>query len=323
MTGVSVFLPMSIPIIFAIDDNVVIACGVALTSLSMNALPDTHYDVFILHQKDKLSQDNQERLTRSFADTANISIRFVQTLDFSEIEITGNFISHATYCRLAIPDLFPQFDKIIYADIDMIFQQDFTAVFQDSLQQGEWIAAALDLAIDDRFIFESPMPAKVGKKESDYFNAGFLIMNLKGMRDNNVSDLFRAHFSKKYEQNDQDILNIVCDGHVEILPNTYNFQANHFLNYMWSHTDPSISFRDYFRTATLHYTWKNKPWNSLECVASDVWWYYYKQSPFYDDAFYFKRQQNLIEAIRNDYHNRSNGQLILRVLANIKHKLFK
>lgn len=313
---------MTIPIVFAIDDNVVIACGVALTSLSLNARPDTLYDVYILYQKDKLSRENQQTLISSFADKVNLTIRFVETQDYSSINITGNFISHATYCRLSIPDLFPQFDKIIYADIDMIFQQDLATVFTDSLRQGEWVAAALDLAIGDSFVFKSPMPAKVGKTETDYFNAGFLIMNLQAMRDDHVSDLFRSHFSKKYEQNDQDILNIVCHEHAEILPSIYNFQVNHFLNYMWGRTNPDISFKDLFSAATLHYTWKHKPWNSLECVASDVWWYYYKLSPFYDDAIYFKRQQDQIEAIRNDYHNRTNKQLLMRVLANIKHKLF-
>ncbi len=321
MTGVSVFLPMSIPIIFAIDDNVVIACGVALTSLSLNANPDTRYDVFILYQKDKLSQENQDRLIRSFADFTNIGIRFVQTNDYSAIDITGTFISHTTYCRLDIPDLFPQFEKIIYADIDMIFQKDLSSVFQDSLLKGEWIAAALDLAIGEGFVFESPMPAKVGKTESDYFNAGFLVMNLKAMRDNNVPELFRAHYSNKYEQNDQDILNIVCNGHVQILPGSYNFQTNHFLHYMWGRKEPDISFKELFKGATLHYTWKNKPWNSLECVASDTWWHYYKLSPLYDDAFYFKRQQNQIVTVQDDFHRKTNRQLMLRILANIKHKL--
>ena len=298
---------MTIPIIFAIDDRVVIACGVALTSLSLNAHPDTHYDAYIMHQKDKLSAENQEKLIQAFSGTANISISFVQTPDYSAIDISGVHISHTTYCRLDIPELFPQFDKVIYADIDMIFQQDLSALFQDSLQKGEWVAAALDAGIDDN--------------RSDYFNAGFLVMNLKAMRENNVPELFRPHLSKKYEQNDQDILNIVCKGHVELIPRSYNFQVNHFLHYMWGRTEPGISFKDLLRNSTLHYTWIKKPWNSLECVAGDTWWHYYKLSPVYDDMFYFKRQQNQIVTVQDDFHRKTNRQLIMRILANIKHKI--
>ncbi len=314
---------MNIPIIFAIDDNVVIPCGVALTSLSLNARPDTRYDVFILHQKDKLSQENRDRLIQAFSKTANISICYVQTIDFSAVDISGTHISHTTYCRLDIPNLFPQFDKVIYADIDMIFQQDLSSLFQDSLKQDDWIAAASDLVIDDTFPFESPIPTKDEKTDSTYFNAGFLVMNLKAMRENNVQDLFRPHLSMKYEQNDQDILNIVSKGHVEIIPRFYNFQVNHFMHYLWGRKDPGVSFTDLFRTSTLHYTGINKPWNSLECVASDTWWHYYKKTPFYDDAFYFKRQQDQIETVRNDYHKRTNKQLFLRILSNIKHRIFK
>ena len=130
---------------------------------------------------------------------------------------------------------------------------------------------------------------------------------------------FNKHIGTKYGQHDQDILNIVCKGHVQILPTMYNFQLNHFSNYMWRRENPKIQFGELFKHATLHYTWKHKPWNSLECVAYDTWWHYYKMSPFYDDKVYFKRQYDQIEACRNDYHNRTNAQLFKRVLANIKH----
>jgi lipopolysaccharide biosynthesis glycosyltransferase len=148
-------------------------------------------------------------------------------------------------------------------------------------------------------------------------------MNLKAMRENNVQDLFRPHLSKKYEQNDQDILNIVCKGHVEIIPRFDNFQVDHFMHYLWGRKDPVVCFMDLFRTSTLHYTGTKKPWKSLECVASDTWWHYYKKSSFYEDSFYFKHQQDQIKIVRNDYHNRTNKQLFLRILANIKHRILK
>lgn len=314
---------MRIPIIFAIDGNVVVPCGVALTSLFLNAREDTFYEVFILYEASRLTGQDRDRIREAFRDEKHGEISFVEVgKDFSDVRINGVFITAATYYRLLIPDLFPQFDKVIYADIDMIFQQDFTPVFQSSLNDGEWIAAALDLAVESHH-FKAPFPEKIGKTSSDYFNAGFLIMNLKEMRAHEVSRLFQMHLDKKYDQNDQDILNIVCKDHTQFLPTCYNFQTNHFFSYMWRRDHTDIGFDELFRTATLHYTFKNKPWNSLDCVAYDTWWYYYKLSPFFDVRFYYTRQRQQVEASRNDYHNRTNKQLFLRIMSNVKRKLFK
>ena len=222
--------------------------------------------------------------------------------------------------RDSVPDLILDYDKVIYADIDMVFQRDLSEVFTNSLKNGEWIAAALDQAIED-FRFEVAFPAKIGKTVDNYFNAGFLIMDLKVMRENHVTRLFEEHLNKKYDQNDQDILNIVFNDHTQLLPTCFNFQMNHFANYMWGRERTDIHFDELFKTATLHYTFKNKPWKALDCVAYDSWWHYYKMSPVFDAKVYFNRQRDQIEAYRNDYHNRTNKQLFLRILASIKHKL--
>lgn len=316
---------MTIPIVFAIDNNVVMQCGVTITSMLMNAKEETFYDIYILCNKSQLSEVNRNVLLNAFENNKKCKISFAdvgETFKESEGLATGH-LTTATYYRLAIPTLFPHFDKVIYADIDMIFQQDLSELYQNSLQDGEWIAAARDLSIDDKFYFKSDLPHKVGKSEKDYFNAGFLVMNLKLLREKNVVEEFNRHAKIKYDQNDQDVLNVVCNGRVLILPSMYNFQLSHFGNYMWGRESTDIQFGELFKYATLHYTGKHKPWNSLECVAYDTWWHYYKMSPFYDDMVYFRRQYDQIEACRNDYHCKTNLQLFIRILVNIKHKLFR
>ena len=315
----------TIPIIFAIDKNVVIQCGVTITSLLKNANSDTFYDIFVLFNRENLNKNDRITLREAFLNNTQCQISFIDVGNaYKETEsITSGHVTSATYYRLSIPKLFPQFEKVIYSDIDIIFQQDLSDLYYHSLQNKELIAAVLDLAINNEFFFHSDLPQKIGKSEKDYFNAGFLVMNLKQMREEGISNSFKELSKIKYDQNDQDVLNIVCNGRVQFLPSAYNFQLNHFSNYMWGRKQPLIRFDDLFRSATLHYTWKNKPWNSLECVASDTWWHYYKLSPFYSDQVYFKHQQKQIESIRNDYHNRTNKQLFIRILSNIKHKIFK
>lgn len=317
---------MTIPIIFAIDNNVVMPCGVTITSLLKNAKADTFYDIYILCNQSKLDVIGRKELNDAFVNCGRCSITFVDVSSseaFKETDwkTTGHLTTAAFY-RLIIPLLFPQFDRILYADVDMIFQQDLSELFGNSLQQQELIAAVLDLAIDDKFYFQSDLPSRIGKSVKDYFNSGFMVMNLNLMREENIVKEFNRHAKVKYDQNDQDVLNVVCNGRVQVLPSMYNFQLNHFSNYMWRRSSTDIYFGELFKYATLHYTGKLKPWNSLECVASDTWWHYYKMSPFYDDMVYFRRQYDQIESYRNDFRSKTNNQLLTRVMVNIKHKLF-
>ena len=142
------------------------------------------------------------------------------------------------------------------------------------------------------------------------------------MRKVEIQQELSQHAKIKYEMNDQDVLNIVCNGRVQLLPSVYNFQPSHFATYLWRKAKSKINFDGLFKQATLHYTGVYKPWNSLECVASDTWWHYYKMSPFYDDMVYFKRQYEQIESHKNDFRLKTNGQLLTQVIVNIKHKLF-
>ena len=314
----------TIPIVFAIDNNVVMQCGVTITSLLMNAEADTFYDIYILCNQSQLMDENKKVLQLAFVGEKGCKITFVDVGEsFKESEgLAEGHITTATYFRLAIPALFPQFDKVIYADIDMIFQQDLSELYQSSLPHEELVAAVLDLAIDDKYYFMSELPARIGKSEKDYFNAGFLVMNLEQMRKSDVQEELTRHAKIKYDMNDQDVLNIVCNGKVQMLPSVYNFQPAHFANFIWGKDKSDISFDGLFKQATLHYTGAYKPWNSLECVASDTWWHYYKMSPFYDDMFYFRRQYDQIESHKNDFRSKTNNQLLTRILVNVKHRLF-
>jgi len=56
----------SIPIVFAIDNNVVMQCGVTITSLLMNAEADTFYDIYILCNQSQLMDENKKVLQLAF-----------------------------------------------------------------------------------------------------------------------------------------------------------------------------------------------------------------------------------------------------------------
>jgi lipopolysaccharide biosynthesis glycosyltransferase len=92
---------------------------------------------------------------------------------------------------------------------------------------------------------------------------------------------------------------------------------------MWGRKESEIDFSGLVKTATLHYTFRNKPWSTLECTLDDAWWHYYRMSPVFDNQFYFKRQYNQIEAYRNDYHNKPARILIINLLGRVKKSVLK
>jgi lipopolysaccharide biosynthesis glycosyltransferase len=314
----------TIPIIFAIDNNVVMQCGVTITSLLMNAKEETFYDIYILCDQSRLDVAGRKRLKDAFAENSQCRISFVDVGEaFKDVPLqTNGHITVATYYRLLIPTLFPQFDKVMYADIDLVVQKDLSELFNSAFPNGELVAAVPDLTIDYKYYFQSILPYNIGKTEKTYFNAGFLVMNLKRMRVEDVVNAFIKQTENGHAENDQDVLNVVCDGRTQWIDNIFNFQPNHFANYLWRRKDAQLSFSQLLSKGTLHYTGPHKPWNSLECVAADAWWHYYRMSPFYDDVVYFKRQFDRIESFRNDFKNKTNKQLLMRAMVNIKHKLF-
>lgn len=313
---------VSVPVIFAIDDNVVVPCGVTITSLLQNASPNTYYDIFILCEEDRLPEESRNKLLKAFSASINCHIDFVDVGDAYSDSPEMQRITKATYYRLLIPTLFPQFEKVIYSDIDIIFQRDLSDLYETSFLNNELIAAVLDLAIDDKYFFKSDLPSKIGKTVNDYFNAGFLLMNLKLLREENKVEEFNKYSKIKYPQNDQDVLNIVCNGRVQWLSSMCNFQTTHFVNYMWGRNISDINFSEMLNHATLHYTGDNKPWCSLECPIADAWWHYYRQSPMCEDKFCFDRQYLQIESARRDIKNVPISQLVLQIFIRIKKYFF-
>ena len=90
-----------------------------------------------------------------------------------------------------------------------------------------------------------------------------------------------------YIYNDQDVLNVHCEGRVTYLPWNWNVMhdcANRVANvfsyapdaaydaYMASRLDPQI----------IHYAGFEKPWTKPDCDFADVYWSYARDTPFYE-----------------------------------------
>lgn len=97
-----------IPIAFAFDNNLILPACICISSLLINAKEGTFYDIFILHSSNiSLKKEELNKLSQYYKN-CRIQYRQVdQTFD-SAFEIRG--ITAATYYRLLIPELIPEYE---------------------------------------------------------------------------------------------------------------------------------------------------------------------------------------------------------------------
>lgn len=275
-----------IPIAFAFDQNLILPASICITSLLEHAGNDTYYDIYVMHPKEyDLKNSILSRLNDKYT---RFSITFigVDSIFVNAYEIRG--ITNPTYYRLLIPRLLPSIDKIFYSDVDVIFRSDLSTIFETDISDY-YIAATHDLGM---ILTESGQKhiLEIGLKEKNkYLQAGFLLMNTKKMREDALVDQFITLSKNKYQFQDQDILNIVCDGKYKRLPLMYNMtdyvymflhQKHEYFNNL-----SDIEISEALKKGTLHYN-GHKPWKKYS-LNFDVWWEYFRKSPFFDEQFYF------------------------------------
>src|SRR5690606_29570522 len=112
-------------------------------------------------------------------------------------------------------------------------------------------------------------------------NSGFLVMNLKLLRqDNMVIKFIEASKVEGLEFPDQDVINQLCKGRIIGLAPYYNGirtfylpqYKTDFLNYYSEDEWQAVQSH-----GTIHYT-GTKPWNSFT-IEFATWWKYYEMLP--------------------------------------------
>ena len=213
-------------VVLASDNNYVPFLGVAITSLIKNNQNDfDEINIYILD--DGITSNNKKRLEK-LINKPNYKLIFIKTKNLADLEVNMigldrklNMNSFTTYSRLFIASLLPEnVDKIIYMDCDALIVDSFKDLWNVNID-SYYCGAVLDginTAIKNRLGF---------KLEDTYINAGFLLINLKKWRDDNVEEKFIQFMvdnQNRFYQHDQGILNNVFKDKFLILNPKYNLQ---------------------------------------------------------------------------------------------------
>lgn len=261
-----------IPIFFAVDDGYCPFLAVAIQSMIDNSSPENHYSIKVLNtdisreNKNKISKYKRENISIEFIDL-NYYIRKVKDKLY-----TRDYYSKTTYFRLFIPNLYPQYDKALYLDSDIVILDDIANLFDTDLGDN-LVAAAPDDVIQFHPVFQTYAEKVVGVADYHrYFNAGVLLMNLHQLRRFKFQEKFVYLLDKiKFSvAQDQDYLNRLCKGRVKLVDRVWNRMPIE---------DSKIKVED---VKLVHYNLAFKPWHFEDILYKEFFWMYAQETEYFD-----------------------------------------
>lgn len=271
-----------IPIFFTIDDGYAPYLHVALISLIKNASKDRGYKIIVVYQE--LNEENRNNLAKLVEDYPNFEMEFKfmkQSLDMItdriENRLRSDYFTMTIYFRIFIPDMYPEYDKAIYIDSDIIVPGDISELY-DTDMHDNLIGVVTDGSVNDVPELQRYMTESLGLKLGDYFNSGMLLMNMKELRNVHLAEHF-LYLLNKYHFDcvapDQDYLNSMCYGKIEYLDSCWDAMPNR--------NKPEIE-----NPKIIHYNLFDKPWCYDDIQYQDYFWEYAKQSVYYDKIKAYK-----------------------------------
>ncbi len=261
----------SVPVFFASDSRYIPYLAVAIRSLIDNTDKNRHYAIHVLYTD--VSPALQERILAMQND--HVDIAFID-MERAIRPLMGQFsirdyYTFSIYYRLFIASLFPQYDKAIYLDCDIVVDRDIGDLYDMDLE-GYLLGAVQDRIVQDSEPLKLYVREAIGIPDHTYFNSGMLLMNLRAFRKEGVEEQFVSMLTTHRFPTiapDQDYLNYICNGKVLYLPMAW---------------DLMYSERPYHGEKwIIHYNMFQKPWLYDNVPDEDRFWFYAKQVDFYPE----------------------------------------
>lgn len=289
---------MRVPIVLISDDNYVIPTSVAIASMISAKKPDTHYDIYIVCAS--LSQESEEAFSVFESDSVAIHViredanRFADLHQFSRSAVC--VATPSALLKFVLPDLLPEKDKVLYLDGDILVRTDLSELYATDLEDN-MVAAVID---SGSIYYKQKFTSQV----EHYFNSGVMVLNLKQMRLENMTEVLIRTKQELNDSNlmDQDVLNVVFDHRVKCLPIWYNFLATNLyrsrkgleLNDINELYGTQFQSREelFDSWKILHFSSKDKPWKNPLVLFADKWMKVYRCLPQPIKAAGFRVEQN-------------------------------
>ncbi len=264
-----------IPIFFSVDDRYAPYLAVAMTSMKLNASKRYDYDIIILHQQ--LSDENKRRLREIGSRAFRVRFEAMDDMlkgftDKSSNRLRCDYYTMTIYYRIFIPAMFPEYDKGIYLDSDIVVPGDVSELYETELGDS-LIGACTDLSIQETEPLVRYVEQGIGVEAKKYVNSGILLMDMDGLRKAHLDEKF-LYILGKYQCDsiapDQDYINALCRDVIFHLPDKFDIMPNENRE-----IEPS--------PVIVHYNLFAKPWNYKGIQYEDLFWKYAIRTAYYRD----------------------------------------
>lgn len=258
---------MRIPIVMVSDVNYISQTRVTIWTMRKNTCEDVLLEITILCP-DGLRESERYRLKELEAVWKNLKIMFFDVDDstFANAKPVSR-IPVTSFYRLIISDVLKEDEKCLFLDGDLIvntdlqhlYSQDMGDAYIAGVRDGMfWCAPDSAVCHFDTYGFQNPY---------SYVNAGVMLFHLSKIREDRLQDQFLKCMDTYYLYMDQDILNKVCEGKIQLLDLKYNF-------FSWRRNE-KIGEKEW---KILHFVGADKPWENIRVRGAKEWWLYAKES---------------------------------------------
>lgn len=283
----------NIPIVLVSSDYYTPYTAVCMQSIICHTSVQFHYDMIVL--TGDMSESNKQILKRMSKDHSNISVRFYDPEPMLHAYRSGLSIAPRidmiSFYRIALPWFFPDYEKMICLDCDLVLEADIAELFR--IPVGDcYLAAVRDVAVQG--FVEGSNPNFTGyyddklQDAANYVNTGVAIYNLAALRKRyGFQEVMQLAMKQHYLMQQQDVINILVDGKCRLIDERWNV-----LTYCNGDNKYAIDFAPYefqkkYGNARkdpfiVHWAGPVKPWQKPDDDMAERFWFYARMSPLYE-----------------------------------------
>lgn len=299
-----------LPLVFSFNNEYSKYFSVALKSLIENSNNQMYYDVIVFSSD--ISSRNQRLLSGMIPE--NFSLRFFNVSDcvstlLKDINLlTMKYWSVDMYYRIIIPLIMPDYQKVLYADSDIVFNNDISSIYNIAFEGKKLLAVSdsfnlvfcLEASKERNLYLKETL--ELGKQDL-YFNSGVLLFNIQSFNAQEYLKKVKQAFCKiqKTYCPDQDILNFIFKGQVKLINQRWNFQYHlsifHKKDLPYIDKSCLAEYNKAFQTPIIiHYTSPVKPWNAPQEELAEVFWKYARETVFYEEILSSMYKNEIFES---------------------------
>ena len=291
------FSERSIPVVFAANNNFVPMFAACFHSMLKHISPKNNYDVVLIESD--LTQENKDGLQRIAGEKTNVSLRFYDPGRLlKDYNLKANaHITVETYFRFLIQDILTGYKKVLYLDCDTIINADVADLYETDVT-GYMLAAVKDVDFLGQINGANAKTRQYCKEKFhmknpyNYFQAGVIVFNEEEMKKAHSLKEWLEYASVPYLYNDQDVLNLYCEGHVKYLDMEWNMitDCDHYRvenvikfapdyvqkEYMCARQNPKI----------VHFAGHMKPWHRPTEDFAHLFWMELRETEYYEEMLF-------------------------------------